>query len=89
MLSSAERSARPPKPLVAYDHTFNLYGRTLDYPVDVVTITEFPNRAAHAKLLQSVRPAARLNSTAHTHDDRTKRIMREVCFLSPSEWSHL
>jgi len=89
MLSSAERTARPPKPLVTYDYTFNLYGRTLDYPVDVVTIAKFPNRAAHAKLLQSVRPAARLNSTTHTHDDRTKRIMREVCCISPSEWSHL
>ena len=81
MLSSAERTARPPKPLVAYDYTFNLYGRTLEHPVDVVTITKFPNRAAHAKLLQSVRPAARLNSTAHTQDDRMKRIMREVCCL--------
>lgn len=89
MLSSAERTARPPKPLVAYDYTFGLYGRTLDYPVDVVTITKFPNRAAHAKLLQIVRPAARLSSTAHTHDDRTKKIMREVCYLSSSEWSHL
>ena len=78
MLSSAERPSRLSKRPVLHDITLRQYGNTLDFPVDVVTISQFPRRAPHAKLQQSVQPAARLTSAGPTHDDRTKRIMREV-----------
>jgi hypothetical protein len=78
MLSSAERTPRLSKRPVLHDITLHQYGNTLDFPVDVVTISQFPHRAPHAKLQQSVQPAAKLTSTGPTHDDRTKRIMREV-----------
>jgi hypothetical protein len=79
MLSSAERTPRPPKPPVLLDILLHQYGNTLNFPVDVVTISQFPRRAPHKKLQQSVKPAAKLISASPTHDDRTKRIMREVC----------
>jgi len=80
MLSSAERTPRLSKRPVLHDITLRQYGNTLDFPVDVVTISQFPHRAPHAKLQQSVQPAAKLTSESAgpTHDDRTKRIMREV-----------
>jgi ubiquitin-protein ligase len=82
MLSSAERTPRLSKRPVLTDTTLRQYGNTLDFPVDVVTISQFPHRAPHAKLQQSVQPAAKLTSGSPTHDDRTKRIMREVCCSS-------
>jgi hypothetical protein len=78
MLSSAERILRPPKPPVLNDISLIRYGDLLRFPIDVVTVSQFPRRAAHAKLKESVRPAANLTSVHSTHDDRTKRIMREV-----------
>jgi len=78
MLSSAERIPRPPKPLVLNDFALIRYGDLLLFPIDVVTVSQFPRRAAHAKLMESVKPAANLTSVHSTHDDRTKRIMREV-----------
>jgi hypothetical protein len=78
MLSSAERILRPPKPPVLTDFALIRYGDLLQFPIDVVTVSKFPRRAAHAKLMESVRPAANLTSDHSTHDDRTKRIMREV-----------
>ena len=78
MLSSAERTPRLSKRPVLNNITLRQYGNTLDFPVDVVTISQFPHRAPHAKLQQSVQPAAKLTSARPTNDDRTKRIMREV-----------
>ena len=78
MLSSAERTLRLSKPLVMHDIALRRYGNTLDYPVDVVTISQFPHRAPHEKLQQSVKPVAKLTSASLTNDGRTKRIMREV-----------
>jgi len=86
MLSSAERTLRLPKPPVMHNIAFRRYGNTVDFPVDIVTISQFPHRAPHAKLEQSVQPAAKLTSASHTHDDRTRRIMREVslcCSTAP------
>jgi hypothetical protein len=62
-------------------HDFALadLGNTLQFPIDIVTISQFPSRAAHTKLQETVKPAA--NLTATPGDDRTKRIMREVGFL--------
>jgi hypothetical protein len=82
MLSSAERPIRFSNPLVLHDHMLGRYMNTLYYPVDVVTISQFPHRAPHAKLQQSVQPAAKLTSASRTRDDRTKRIMREVGLCS-------
>jgi hypothetical protein len=79
MLSSAERTPRPPKPPVMHEAAFREYGNSLHFPVDVVTLSQFPHRAAHVKLQQSVKPAANLISAGPTHDQRIKRIMREVC----------
>jgi hypothetical protein len=86
MLSSAERIPRPPKPPVRHDIALRRYGNTLDFPVDIVTISEFPHRAPHVKLQESVKPVAKLISASPTHDGRTKRIMREVgrCFSTAS-----
>ena len=91
MLSSAERTPRLSKPPVLHDIMLHQYGNTLAFPVDVVTISQFPHRAPHEKLQQSVKPAAKLIPASLTHDDgRTKRIMREVsrCF-STAPVSHL
>lgn len=78
MLSSAERTPRLSKGPVLHDIALRRYGNTLDFPVDVVTTSRFPHRAPHAKLQQSVQPVAKLTSASPTHDDRTKRIMREL-----------
>jgi len=78
MLSSAERTLRLSKPLVMHDIALRRYGNALDFPVDVVTISQFPHRAPHEKLQQSVKPVAKLLSASSTNDGRTKRIMREV-----------
>ena len=86
MLSSAERTPRHSKPPVLYDIVLRQYGNTLEYPVDVITISQFPHRAPHEKLQQSVKPVAKLTSASPTHDGRTKRIMREVghcCSTAP------
>jgi len=83
MLSSAERTPRLPKPPVLHDIALRRYGNTLDFPVDIVTISQFPHRAPHVKLQQSVKPA-KLISASPTHDDRTKRIMQEVGRCCPS-----
>jgi hypothetical protein len=87
MLSSAERTSRPPEPLVLQDIIFSRYKDTRLFPVDIVTISHFPRRAAHAKLAEKVRPAADLISAVSGHNDRTKRIMREVVLLC-SKTSH-
>jgi len=76
MLSSAERPPRPPQPPVLHDIMLDQYDAQR-FPVDVVTISQFPHRAAHVKLQQGVKPA-NLVSAGPTHDGRTKRIMREV-----------
>jgi len=81
MLSSAERTPRSPKPPVLHDIGLGQYGNTLHFPIDVVTISQFPRRAEHVKLQESVKPASNLISARPTHDDRTKRIMREVSLL--------
>ena len=81
MLHSAERPFRPTMPPVMSDIKLREYGNMLLYPIDVVTVDRFPRRAAHAKLQQSVKPAATSLGEAHSNDDRLKRIMREVGYL--------
>jgi hypothetical protein len=78
MLSSAERTPRSPNLPIWHDIALAQYGNITQFPVDVVTISQFPSRAAHIKLQESVKPAANLTSARPIHDDRTKRIMREV-----------
>jgi hypothetical protein len=85
MLSSAERAPRPPKPPVLLDTELTQYGNTTQFPVDIVTISQFPSRAAHVRIQESVKPAANLASVRPINDDRTKRIMREVSFPSSNE----
>ena len=87
MLSSAERTPSLPNPPVLHDFTLQRYGNIVAYPVDVVTISQFPHRAPHEKLQQSVKPVKpEVKLASPTHDDRTKRIMREVgrcCSTAP------
>jgi len=91
MLSSAERFPRLSKPPVLHDIALRHYGDTLNFPVDVVTISQFPHRVPHKKLQQSVKPVAKLTSASLTHDDHTKRIVEEVgrCCCSTAPVSHL
>jgi hypothetical protein len=79
MLSSASRVARPTMPLVLSLTQLQRYGDRWIYPVDVVTVDQFPQRARHAKLLAPVRPVSFLLGGGIDKDDHTKRIMREVC----------
>ena len=88
MLSSAERTQSLPKPPVLHDFQLHRYGNTLNFPVDVVTISQFPHRAPHVKLQQNVKPAAKLISASPTNNDRTKRIMREVGCCCPTAQFH-
>lgn len=78
MLSSAERPPRPPKPLVNSNYQLSRYGNRWEYPVDIVTVVEFPPRAEHAKINARVRPATLLLSEKPRSDEYTKRIMREL-----------
>jgi len=78
MLSSAERISRPMKPFVLSDFRLREYASFVNYPVDTVTISQFPARAAHKKLQMSVKPAANMASPTYSYDIRTRRIMREV-----------
>jgi hypothetical protein len=86
MLSSAERPLRSTQPPVLTSNTLRHYGSSFFFPVDIVTITQFPHRAPHVKLDQGVKPAANLVSTSSvTNDSRIKRIMREVCLPCSDE----
>jgi len=78
MLSSAERTDRTRMPLIFSDIQLAGYGNSWNYPVDVVTVDQFPPRARHAKLQAPVRPVSSLLGGSIGNDDRTKRIMREV-----------
>jgi hypothetical protein len=78
MLSSAERTARPTMPLVISHTQLLRYGDRWRYPVDVVTVDQFPQRARHAKLQARVRPVSLLPGGTVYNDDHAKRIMREV-----------
>ena len=78
MLSSAERTSQPPKPLVLYDDQLYHYGNFRNYPTDIITATQFPPRAEHSKLGQSVKPAALMSCSPQRQDDRMKRIFQEV-----------
>ena len=49
MLSSAERTPRPLKPPVLQDFALRRYGNTPDFPIDIVTISQFSGRAPHVK----------------------------------------
>ena len=78
MLSSASRVARPTMPPVLSFIQLQRYGDRWSYPVDVVTVDQFPQRARHAKLQAPVRPVSFLIGGGVDNDDHTKRIMREV-----------
>jgi len=80
MLTSSERISRPVEPFVSSDTGFRDYTDFAKHPIDAVTISQFPPRAAHKKLQMSVKPAADVASS-YTYDIRTRRIMREVCNL--------
>ncbi|KAG6886550.1 hypothetical protein C0992_003429, partial [Termitomyces sp. T32_za158] len=50
------------------------------YPIDAVTIDQFPKRKEHPKLtggVTDVRRATRNTDALGLKDDRTKRVMRE------------
>jgi len=83
MFSSAERTPRSSKPPVLHDFALRRYGNTLEFPTDVITISQFPGRAPHVKIQQSVKPVAKIIASP-IHDGRTKRIMREVgrCYFT-------
>ncbi|KAJ7472962.1 ubiquitin-conjugating enzyme/RWD-like protein [Mycena galericulata] len=79
MLYSGERrprEGRPPK-LVTSFHSLLSYR---NHPIDMITVDEFPPRAAHPLFEAPVRSAVEVAGglTGSGGDDRTKRIMREI-----------
>ncbi len=84
MLSSIERPPKPAPPQIRGIWDWNILGNTSLYPIDVVTIDRFPKRADHSKLNENVQPASKSVHTGSSQNDRQKRIMREVNFVSPS-----
>lgn len=80
MLDSSERPVRPLVNTVVntlYSLT-SRYGNTTLYPIDVVTLDEFPKRAEHPKLFNRVKPSQSLDVVGRAKDERVTRIMREV-----------
>ncbi|KAJ7472928.1 hypothetical protein B0H11DRAFT_1919124 [Mycena galericulata] len=78
MLSSGDRPVRERKPLVSTQKQLQAYGNYREYPIEIVTVDQFPPRAKHKKLKQPVKSAATSFVTRGGGDDRMKRIMREV-----------
>ncbi|KIK54985.1 hypothetical protein GYMLUDRAFT_48188 [Collybiopsis luxurians FD-317 M1] len=81
VLSSGERPT-PTIVMAPVRSLFSLisfYGNTSRYPVDVVTLDQFPKRAEHAKLFNKVKPLDLItNRPGRMRDDRLKRIMLEI-----------
>lgn len=78
MLNSGER----PRSQMIAPRSLREYKDIHRYPIDKITIDQFPKRAEHPKLRESVRSAASTmtysTSKAYRSDDRMKRIMQEV-----------
>ncbi|KAJ6518100.1 hypothetical protein C8R47DRAFT_1086007, partial [Mycena vitilis] len=79
VLFSGDRPFRAPKPLVQTDFQFRTYQSFGTYPIDFVSVDQFPPRADHRKLNQPVKAAATsVNNRNPGSDERIKRIMREI-----------
>ncbi|KAF5392275.1 hypothetical protein D9757_001558 [Collybiopsis confluens] len=66
-------------PLLSLFSLRSIYGNTSRYPVDVVTLDEFPKRAEHAKLFNKAKVLEDApTQLGLTTDDRLKRIMLEI-----------
>ncbi|KAL0957929.1 hypothetical protein HGRIS_000110 [Hohenbuehelia grisea] len=82
MLFSGERPSRGRLAPVTTDLQLAYFARKDVYPVDIVTVDKFPQRAPHDKMKEIVKPAAKTMMTHNSaKDDRTKRIMKELKVL--------
>jgi hypothetical protein len=84
MLSSAERQSRSIHlpPMRSSILPLGRYADVAQYPVDIITADQFPQRAEHRKLKEPVRPVSlAAGRPLFTASDRLKRIMQEVVFL--------
>ncbi|KIK52469.1 hypothetical protein GYMLUDRAFT_251175 [Collybiopsis luxurians FD-317 M1] len=84
VLNSGERP-RPTTVMTFVQSLFSrtsIYGDKRRYPVDVVTLDQFPQRAEHVKLYNKVKLLNLLtNRLRRIRDDRLKRIMLEIFVL--------
>ncbi|TFK70123.1 hypothetical protein BDN72DRAFT_896704 [Pluteus cervinus] len=78
MLNSAERPKISAMPAVWSMQSLRNYASVWRFPVDVVTVDKFPQRAEHPKLRERVSTASMRLTLPLTGDERIKRIMREI-----------
>ncbi|KAG6918190.1 hypothetical protein DXG01_015978 [Tephrocybe rancida] len=82
MMNSAERTSRP-KMLRAFSKRLNqnvTANKLSTYPIDIVTIDQFPRRAQHPRLADRAKPVREaVGADLQTlNSDHTRRIMREL-----------
>ncbi|KAJ7148093.1 hypothetical protein C8R43DRAFT_1108121 [Mycena crocata] len=79
MLYSGDRPPqRGAKPLVTTELQLRSYQNPTTYPIDLITVDNFPPRAEHPLLQKPVKAASTSVTMTGTGDDRMKRIMREI-----------
>ncbi|TFK70120.1 hypothetical protein BDN72DRAFT_795723 [Pluteus cervinus] len=89
MLNSAERPKRSVMPTIWSMRGLRDYAAVSKYPVDVVTVDKFPQRAEHPRLKESVSAASKKLTLPLTGDERIKRIMREIQRLVSDPHPHI
>jgi hypothetical protein len=78
MLFSGERPARSMKGKVNSVRQLQQYGSASVYPIDAITIDQFPRRAEHPKLREAARDVSKSVGVSQSTNERMRRIMREV-----------
>lgn len=78
MLFSGERPPESTKGRVTSAWQLQQYGNTSVYPIDAITIDQFPRRAEHPKLRETARDVSKSVGVSQSTNERLRRIMREV-----------
>ena len=87
MLFSGERPPKSKMSRVISAWQLQQYGSRAVYPIDAITIDQFPRRAEHPKLREASRDVSKSVGLNQSTNERMRRIMREVptsslCFLT-------
>jgi hypothetical protein len=81
MLFSGERPAKSIKDKISpvtSTRQLQRYGNSLVYPIDAITIDQFPQRAEHPRLREAARDVSKSVVVSPSTNERMRRIMREV-----------
>jgi ubiquitin-protein ligase len=92
MLFSGERPTTSMKDKISpVTSTWQLqqYGNSLVYPIDAITIDQFPQRAEHPRLREAARDVSKSVVVSPSTSERMRRIMRELQDLAHNPHPHI